>query len=200
MDDTYELMDNDDIKFRLKRYNKLTDELYGNKISVYLKDTVLDEPMDEYIVYFNKFVDEMERRGFELIDSNLFSDLYNEKYNLNSIEKKISFLNRTFVFKRVENKIKDICKMETDYLMECEWNEINFKKREIVNVYKDNLNKKIENEKSDEIKKIYIFTRDNFENADEIIKDVNISKKIKRYIMVVYKLFLGDLESYIKKN
>jgi hypothetical protein len=209
--ETYELTDKDNIKFKLQRYDNLTDSLFGNKISVYLKDTVLDEPMDEYIVYFNKFINEMNRRGFELVESELFSDLYDEKYNLNDIEKNISFLNRTFVFKKINKEVdkeskeehiynNDICKKETDYLMECEWNEINFKKREIVDIYKENLNKKIEREKSEEIKNIYIFTRDNFENADEIIKDINVSKKIRRYIMIVYKLFLGDVESYIKKN
>jgi len=194
IDNIYELKDKDDVKFKLQRYNELTDSLFGNKISVYLKDTVLDEPMDEYIVYFNKFVNEMKTRGFELVESTLFRDLYNEKYNLNDVEKKISFLNRTFVFKKVEVDILNyICKRETDYLMECEWNEINFKKREIVDIYKENLNKKIERATSEEIKMIYIFTRDNFENAEEIIKDPSISNKIKKYIMIVYKLFLDDL-------
>jgi len=57
------------------------------------------------------------------------------------------------------------------------------------------LNKKIERATSEEIKMIYTFTRDNFENAEEIIKEPSISNKIKKYIMIVYKLFLDDLQS-----
>lgn len=103
----YELVDNGDIKFKLKVYNKLVDALFGNKLSVYLKDTVLNEPMDEYIVNFNRFVFEMRKRGFELVESKLFSELYelyevyNKKCSLSDIEKNISFLNRSFVFKKI---------------------------------------------------------------------------------------------------
>jgi len=99
--DIYELSDNNDVKFRLKIDNDNGNKLYGNKLSVYLKDTVLDEPMDEYIVNFEEFVNDMKRRGYELVDSRLFSELYDELnyVKLNEIEKKVSFLNRTFVFK-----------------------------------------------------------------------------------------------------
>jgi mRNA (guanine-N7-)-methyltransferase len=76
-------------------------EMFGNKIGVSLKDTVLDEITDEYIVNFNWFVNVMKLRGYNLIESHLFSELNYNSFNLNNIEKQCSFLNRTFVFEKV---------------------------------------------------------------------------------------------------
>lgn len=78
-----------------------TENLFGNKIGVSLKDTVLDEITDEYIVNFDWFVNTMKLRGYILIESNLFSELNYNSFNLNNIEKQCSFLNRTFVFEKV---------------------------------------------------------------------------------------------------
>jgi len=78
-----------------------TDELFNNKIGVSLKDTVLDEITDEYIVNFEWFVNIMKLRGYNLIESHLFNELNYNSFNLNNIEKQCSFLNRTFVFQKV---------------------------------------------------------------------------------------------------
>ena len=94
-----ELKDKNDTKFKIEKKNSI-DTLFGNKITVYIKDTVLDKPTDEYIVVFDKFVDIMKTKNYELIESNMFETYFNTKYKLNNIEKKASFLNRTFVFKK----------------------------------------------------------------------------------------------------
>jgi SAM-dependent methyltransferase len=76
-------------------------KLFGHKIGVLLKDTVLDKETDEYIVNFERFTDIMKERGFELVKSRMFGELYEPKFNLNNVEKECSFLNRTFVFRKL---------------------------------------------------------------------------------------------------
>lgn len=90
--------------FKLEIKNDTPDNLFGNKVSVQLKETVLNECTDEYIVDFNKLKIELEKRGFKLIETKLFSDIYKEKqhkFPLNEIEKDVSFLNRFFVFQKI---------------------------------------------------------------------------------------------------
>lgn len=79
-----------------------TSSLFGNRISVLLKDTVLDEPTDEFIVDFDEFVQVMKTRGYSLIETKMFGDRDFEKhaYGMNTTEKVVSFLNRLFVFKK----------------------------------------------------------------------------------------------------
>lgn len=74
---------------------------FGRKISVMMKDTVLNESTDEYIVDFDSFVERLRKLGFELIETELFKDLDYSNYNLNDTEKEVSFLNRYFVFRYV---------------------------------------------------------------------------------------------------
>jgi SAM-dependent methyltransferase len=73
---------------------------FGRKISVMMKETVLNESMDEYIVDFNNFVERLNQRGFVLLESKLFRDIFS-KFNMKQTEKDVSFLNRYFVFKRI---------------------------------------------------------------------------------------------------
>ena len=99
--DNIELSDIGDLRFKLHFYqNDTSKPIFGNKFSIFIKDTVLDKPMDEYIVHFNSFVELMNSNGFELIDSQMFENFYKFK-TLNSLQKKVSFLYRTFVFKYV---------------------------------------------------------------------------------------------------
>lgn len=90
-----------DTKFRL-RFHNLQNSLFGNKINVYINGTVLDIPMDEYIVDFDEFVKLMKINGFELVETKMF-ETYFSKFTmpLKIIEKKVSFLNRTFVFQKL---------------------------------------------------------------------------------------------------
>jgi SAM-dependent methyltransferase len=78
-----------------------SDDFFGRKISVMMKETVLNESMDEYIVDFNNFVERLRQRGFVLIESKLFRDINSNKFNMKQTEKDVSFLNRYFVFKRI---------------------------------------------------------------------------------------------------
>ena len=98
--DTIELSDQGEVRFKLK-FSSLGHSPFGNKISVFIKDTVLDESMDEYIVDFDSFVKLMKSNGFELIESKMFESVYNESFTLNSLQKEVSFLNRTFVFRYI---------------------------------------------------------------------------------------------------
>ena len=189
----YVLEDNSDVKFTIKSYDSLTDDLFGNKISVYLKDTVLDVPMDEYIVDFDKFVDVMKMRGYELIETKMFNELnLDGKNRLNNVELSVSNLNRFFVFKRNSNVI---CKKESEYLIECEWskNISDIKRQTFILKYKKALNNKIKNlNKSDKLRMDYIYLRDNFEKYDEIVNNNAVSNKIRNYYKKIYNMFLND--------
>ena len=184
----YTLKDKDEVKFNINVYNPLTDNMFGNRIGVYLKDTVLDVPMDEYIVYFEKFVDIMKRRGYELVETKMFNELdINSK--LNKVEKGVSYLNRYFVFKK-----GTLCKQESNYLMECEWPfDIDALKRErLVSKYKKALDNKIMTA-SDKVKNDYLFIRDNF-GREDIETNPRVSANVKKYYKKIYGMFLDDLK------
>lgn len=100
-----------DPHFTLTRKD-MNETLFGNTINVVLKDDInsaeIYNPEDEYIVDFERFTLVMGLLGFELIESDLFKDLYEKHYKLNHTERDVSFLNRTFVFKRVTDINKDL--------------------------------------------------------------------------------------------
>ena len=93
--------ENNDIRFDIKKYDSSTNVPAAlNKINVYMKNSVLDTPMDEYLIDFDQFVIEMKKYNFILIESNLFEYFYPVfNIKLNNLEQKVSFLYRTFVFK-----------------------------------------------------------------------------------------------------
>jgi hypothetical protein len=85
--------------FRLKPIGKWNKNLFGNGLSVYLKDTVLNNETIEYIVNFKEFTKIMNHLNFKLIETEMFSDIYKKSdFQLSEIDKKFSFLNRFFVF------------------------------------------------------------------------------------------------------
>ncbi len=91
--------------FKINVKNDNPKEMFGNKISVILKETVLDvgdEGEDEYIVDFERLVEIMNSRGYILIESRNFRE-YSLilKPQLKPAEKECSYLNRTFIFKRI---------------------------------------------------------------------------------------------------
>jgi hypothetical protein len=101
------LEDGSDVKFAIKAYNtdtQTTSSPFGNKISVFLKDTVLDEPMDEYVVDFETFVSLMQSHGYQLVQTNMFREL-DTNPQMNEIQKTVSHLNRTFVFQKVHKTL-----------------------------------------------------------------------------------------------
>lgn len=191
-DGFYTLKDGDDIKFNIEAYRPLNDNPFGNKIGVYLKETVLDEPMDEYVVYFDKFVDIMKSRGYMLEESKMFGDIDLDKSRLNNIEKSVSYLNRYFVFKR--QAAPSLCKEEAVYLMECDWpiDILSMKRERLINKYKKALDNKIL-KASPKSKMDYIYLRDNFENNDKILNDISIDSGVRNYYKKIYDMFMEDL-------
>jgi mRNA (guanine-N7-)-methyltransferase len=73
---------------------------FGNKLEVYLHGTVLDKPTIEYLVDFKFLKKLFEDNGFELVETKMFSEFYKDSFDMNLISKKISFLNRIFVFRK----------------------------------------------------------------------------------------------------
>jgi SAM-dependent methyltransferase len=160
---------------------------FGNEAKVYLNETILNEPTTEYIVNFDSFVKLMKMRGFELVESHLFKDLYNDKFRLDSISKQVSFLNRTFVFKKTL-----LCKSEIEkVLIKCEFNtEITEYNKKVYLKYYQSLSEKIKSCKSEIKKKEYSEILSRFEFGDTLgISSVNTSN----YIKMLNKKYLGDL-------
>lgn len=96
--------------FRLTLKSRRPDVLhFGNTLGVLMKETVLDQEADEYIVDSKNFIQLMKWRGFELVESKLFVELYDEWAHLHRqnymkhLEKDVSFLNRYYVFKRISD-------------------------------------------------------------------------------------------------
>ena len=192
---SFELKDiNDTIRFKIKKSNNFTNKLFGNKISVYIKDTVLDEPMDEYIVDFEKFVEIMKKNNFELIETKLFNEYYPILTpNLNEIEKQISFLNRTFIFRKnstINSTINSTynlieqCVKETPYLIECNWTE---PRESLLDIYKKVLDYKMNLDEDNNRKNVYKFLIDNFKNP-KFIMNSNLENEYKDY----YKFIIQD--------
>ena len=77
-------------------------EDFGMGVKVYLESFV--KPEIEYLVPFGKVTEIMEEMGFELEESKLFHELYENqaKIALGEMQRDFSFLNRMFVFKRVK--------------------------------------------------------------------------------------------------
>ena len=75
-------------------------EEFGMPIKVSLES--FDKPTKEYLVPFGKVTEIMKEHGFDLKESDMFSELYTRqtKFTLTPEQQTYSFLNRTFVFVR----------------------------------------------------------------------------------------------------
>jgi len=108
--------ENGEIIYMLERDTK-RDSLYGNSLKITLNgNNILGDGSDEWIVNFKSFCDLMVERGFECVETELFSKLYNKdllEIDLLDYEKQISFLNRYAIFRKtnrgeIDRKISNI--------------------------------------------------------------------------------------------
>lgn len=75
---------------------------YGKRVEVFIKGSVLDKPEIEYLVQPKFLEKKLKDVGFKLIESKSFSELYDkDKFNLSNDEKRYSFMNRIYVFKKI---------------------------------------------------------------------------------------------------
>lgn len=92
-------------RFKIIPSTSKEDGKFGRKLDVFLEDTVLDEQTTEYVVDYPFFIKTMETLGFQLVETKLFEEYYQnwQKNNnsLNGLSKMFSFLNRAFVFVKV---------------------------------------------------------------------------------------------------
>lgn len=94
-----------DGSFKIIRKNSPTRYLFGNKIEVFMNETVLDEPTDEFLVDFDQLVEVFANEGLILEETSMFDAGYSTwkaEYgdDLSATQQSISFLNRSFVFRR----------------------------------------------------------------------------------------------------
>jgi hypothetical protein len=103
--------ENGEIIYMLERDTK-RDSLYGNRLKITLNgNNILGDGSDEWIVNFKSFCDVMTQRGFECVETELFSKLYNKDLldiDLLNYEKHISFLNRYAIFRKTTSVQLDI--------------------------------------------------------------------------------------------
>lgn len=74
---------------------------YNKRVLVYIKGSVLDNATIEYIVDPKFLEKKLNEIGFRLIDTKLFSEIENNNIKLTNSEKKISFMNRIYIFKKI---------------------------------------------------------------------------------------------------
>ena len=92
-------------------------EEFGMAVKVSLE--TVETPQVEYLVPFAKITDIFREYGFELVETNLFSELYlrQTKIHLTPEQQAFSFLNRSFIFRRGE-KVKEEKKVEEEKVVE----------------------------------------------------------------------------------
>lgn len=93
--------------FKLIRKSQPSRYLFGNRIEVFMNETVLDAPTDEFLVDFDQLVEVFRNEGLILEETSMFDVGYSAwtaEYgsDLSSTQQRISFLNRYFVFRRVQ--------------------------------------------------------------------------------------------------
>ena len=73
---------------------------FGMPVRVFLES--FDKPEIEYLVPFDKIVEILAEHRYELVETNMFSELYSRQtaVTLTPVQQTFSFLNRTFVFRR----------------------------------------------------------------------------------------------------
>jgi hypothetical protein len=93
-----------EVAYFLQKDVKTASNFFGNKLRITLNgNNILSEGSNEFIINFEDFVGIMKQKGFELVETKSFEDIYNEKsidIPLTDVEKDISFLNRYCVFQK----------------------------------------------------------------------------------------------------
>ena len=180
-----ELKDKNQVKFKLSDIKSSSNgSPFGNEVTVEINDTVLTTPTTEYIVDFEMFKKLMKEHGYDLIESNMFQTLLNpssqQRNELNDIQKSVSFLNRTFVFKRTfcEDRIDNIlswCPLKEDIL---KYNQ------KLLYKYKKELFEKFKESKNEK----YLFIIKNFENIPNFKNHSDFN-----YMNKIYEMYKKDL-------
>ena len=83
-------------------------EEFGMPVKVMLESFV--KPQIEYLVPFEKVKLILKEHDYELVDSKLFSEIYSGQSGrtLTQVQQTFSFLNRTFVFRKVQKKTPEL--------------------------------------------------------------------------------------------
>lgn len=81
---------------------------FGMKIRVLLES--FENAVAEYLVPFEKFVEMMGAAGFQLVHSEMFSELYYQQTDvrLQANQRDFSFLHRSFVFRRSDSPAEEV--------------------------------------------------------------------------------------------
>jgi hypothetical protein len=104
---TYKVVDNE-VAYILNK-GPQSDTPFGNKLKIVLNgNNYLGEGSSEFVVDTKWFIADMQKAGFEVVTSNLFSDMTHLANDLSEIERDISYLNRFVVFQKSSSQQTDM--------------------------------------------------------------------------------------------
>lgn len=93
-----------------KMYTKSQGVNFGEKIDVFMES--IGRINSEYLVNIDILKQKLNKMGYEFVMSESFETFYNEKFNMDEIQKEYSFMNMIFVFKKRENKTRILKKKD----------------------------------------------------------------------------------------
>lgn len=84
------------------KINKKSEGNYGNEVEVFIKNSVLNKPEIEYIVYPEFLIKKLQSINFNLIECNSFEYIHTlfPNIKLNNEEKMLSYLNNVYIFQK----------------------------------------------------------------------------------------------------
>lgn len=99
----------DNEKIKVTPISLKSSSVFNRKINVYIKGTVLDTSTVEYIIHLSTLMKIMKANGLELVKKKNFIEYFQEwkkdaqnlSRSLSPVEKKLSFLNCAYVFKKI---------------------------------------------------------------------------------------------------
>lgn len=152
--------------FKIRKFD-INKPLLGNVIDVFVKS--IGNSHKEYLVNYNYFDIILKEYGFEKVKIESFKDIYSNivddnTFNMSDVEKEFSFLNNTFVYKKISHSPEYLYKNLSDLIS------------------KNNL------KKLKDVNKINIISNDNLindiivdnKNDNNDIKVIKIKKDVKR--------------------
>lgn len=95
-----------EIMYLLERETLSHKQIYGNKLNITLNgNNILGEGSQEWVINYDHFNKLLNSKGYKLVETELFENIYNQMYNsdnsyLSECEKNISFLNRYCIFQK----------------------------------------------------------------------------------------------------
>lgn len=166
--------------YKIRKFD-LDKPLLGNEIDVWVKS--IGNSHKEYLVNYTYFDQILKEYGFEKVKIESFQDVYdkivdNDTFKMSDVEKEFSFLNNTFVYKKVAHSPEYLYKNLSDLIAKNNLKKLKEVKKTIIsnkNNEKENADNEVKVKVNDNV---VIDINDN--NNENDIKVIKIKKDVKR--------------------